>query len=199
MWFNDHMARLREFDTDRALARAMEVFRERGYEGASTRELGEAMGIGSSSLYAAFGNKSQLYATALVRHREHLDATVASAVGSKRALRDILRGLLRQTFDGSDPDHWGPGCLLLRAATERAGRDPNIDRMLRDATEAVERSFVRMIQHSQETGEVTATNSAAELAHYLVTVIQGLRVMCLSGSDRRSLSASVELALRCLD
>jgi TetR/AcrR family transcriptional regulator, transcriptional repressor for nem operon len=193
------MARTREFDTDRALARAMEVFRERGYEGASTRELGEAMGIGSGSLYAAFGNKGELYATALAVHREHLDATVERSVSSRRGVREILRGLLSQTFDGSDPDHWGPGCLLLRAATERAGRDPKVDRMLRDATEAVQQSFIDMIGRAQRSKEVTSAESPETLAHYLVTMIQGLRVMCLSGSDRRSLVASVELALRCLD
>ena len=177
----------------------MEVFRERGYEGASTRELGEAMGIGSGSLYAAFGNKGELYAAALARHREHLDATVERSVGSRLAVREILRGLLSHTFDGSDPEHWGPGCLLLRAATERAGRDPKVDRMLRDATTAVQRSFVDMLADARNSGEVTSKQSPEALAHYLVTVIQGLRVMALSGSDRRSLLASVELALGCLD
>jgi AcrR family transcriptional regulator len=47
--------RTRQFDTDQALARALEVFRARGYEGAALPELTAAMGINRPSLYAAFG------------------------------------------------------------------------------------------------------------------------------------------------
>lgn len=192
------MARTREFDTDLALEGAMEVFRERGYEGASTRELGEAMGIGPGSLYAAFGSKDKLYVAALARHREHLDATVDRVLTNGQGTRAILGRLLRQAYDGSDPSTWGPGCLLMRAATERAGRDPSVDRMLRDATTAVQMSFVDVITAGRRSGEVTSERDPAVLAHYLVTVIQGLRVMSLLGSPREGLAATVEVALSCL-
>ena len=52
--------RPRTFDREDALRRAMEVFWEHGYEGASMTELTAAMGINSPSLYAAFGCKEQL-------------------------------------------------------------------------------------------------------------------------------------------
>jgi TetR/AcrR family transcriptional regulator, transcriptional repressor for nem operon len=92
--------------TGSTLERAMEVFREHGYEGASTRDL-----------------------AALRRHCEHLDVTTRRALASDLDVRTVLRGLLEQAFEGSDPANWGPNCLLLRAATERAGRAPEVDRM----------------------------------------------------------------------
>src|SRR5262245_59406118 len=60
--------RPREFDTDQALDRALEVFWRKGYEGASISELTEAMGINRPSLYAAFGNKEELFRKALDRY-----------------------------------------------------------------------------------------------------------------------------------
>src|SRR5713226_6777328 len=61
--------RTRQFDLDEALDRALEVFWARGYEGATLPELTRAMEINRPSLYAAFGNKEQLFRKALDRYQ----------------------------------------------------------------------------------------------------------------------------------
>src|SRR6202043_3697018 len=73
------MARPREFDTDAAVDGAIAVFREHGFEGTSAQMLVDAMRIGRQSLYAAFGDKWQLYCSAARRYgmgecAEHFDA-----------------------------------------------------------------------------------------------------------------------------
>ena len=62
--------RTRQFDTDKALDQALEVFWTRGYEGATLPELTRAMGINRPSLYAAFGNKEQLFHKALDHYKD---------------------------------------------------------------------------------------------------------------------------------
>jgi len=54
------MGRPREFDVDKALDLALQVFWRKGYEGASMADLTETMGITKPSLYSAFGNKEEL-------------------------------------------------------------------------------------------------------------------------------------------
>src|ERR1700736_7028989 len=73
------MGRSREFDVDTALDGAIGVFREHGFEGSSAQMLVDAMGIGRQSLYATFGDKWQLYRSAVRRYgmgecAAHLDA-----------------------------------------------------------------------------------------------------------------------------
>ena len=59
------VGRPRAFDMEKALQKALEVFWRKGYEGASLPDLCEAMGINKPSLYAAFGNKEQLFLKAI--------------------------------------------------------------------------------------------------------------------------------------
>lgn len=81
--YGDTMARTREFDTEAAVSRAMELFWTRGYEATSVRDLTGHLGIGQGSLYAAFGDKDGLYRAAL----EHYRTTLAAA-----ALRSLEEG-----------------------------------------------------------------------------------------------------------
>ena len=53
------MGRPREFDTEQAVARAMQLFWRQGYEGTSLTDLTEELGITRPSLYAAFGSKER--------------------------------------------------------------------------------------------------------------------------------------------
>lgn len=60
--------RPRVFDMDEALDMALKIFWARGYEGASIAELTETIGVSKPSLYAAFGNKEELFYKALMRY-----------------------------------------------------------------------------------------------------------------------------------
>ena len=51
------MARLKEFDEERAIDKAVDCFWARGYGATSVRDLADAMGIGGTSLYNAYSDK----------------------------------------------------------------------------------------------------------------------------------------------
>ena len=89
------IGRPRAFDVNEALDRALDVFWRKGYEGASICDLTAAMGINPPSLYAAFGNKEELFRKALDRYVEMHDEFLREAlVGRKHAM--ALRRLLHQ-------------------------------------------------------------------------------------------------------
>src|SRR5207245_10721957 len=95
--------RPRAFDPDVALERAMHVFWAKGYEGASLSDLTRAMRINRPSLYAAFGNKEQLFRKVLDRYMNGPLAYFGKALGSAKA-RDVVVQIFRGAANRpSDP------------------------------------------------------------------------------------------------
>ena len=74
------LGRPRAFDIDQALDCALRVFWRKGYEGTSLPDLTKAMGINRPSLYAAFGNKEELFRKALDLYAEGPAAFIREAV-----------------------------------------------------------------------------------------------------------------------
>src|SRR5579859_3096090 len=107
--------RPREFDAEKALDAALAVFWRKGYEGASLPDLTEAMGINRPSLYAAFGNKEDLFHLALDRYAEGPGAFVQKALEERDARTVAERLLCGAVLLVTDPRR-PHGCLLVHGA-----------------------------------------------------------------------------------
>src|SRR5438046_9448921 len=103
--------RPRTFDVDKALDRALNVFWRKGFEGASLPDLTRAMRINRPSLYAAFGNKEQLFRKALDRYAEGPARYVREALEESTA-RAVAQQLLRGTIDLATDRRHPRGCLM---------------------------------------------------------------------------------------
>lgn len=189
------MARTREFDIDEAVQKAMEVFWRRGYEGTSVQDLAEATGLGRGSLYAAFGSKQGLYELALQRYvRLTTDATQESLL-RRVPLRQVLHDLLLGRIDDAltTPDR--PGCLLVMAITERLPHDPTTKDIAHNAIKALQDSFRATLYLARSMGELPGEIDIPGLSDFLVTTIQGLRIMSAACPDKRILEKIVDTAL----
>jgi TetR/AcrR family transcriptional repressor of nem operon len=192
------MSRTREFDTDVAVAAAMSVFRQKGYEGASMRDLAEATGLGSGSLYAAFGSKEGLYLAALDLYRQRYATPLIDMLRSGHDARAVIREAFVSAVDdiARDGDH--QACLIVGAAMERAHHDLRVAERLRSTTRSLELALFDVIAEGQLRGQISADRNANDLAAFLVTSLQGLRVMGAIDPDRAALMRSAEVALSCL-
>src|ERR1700688_1435987 len=124
------MARPREFDAELAMDGAIGVFREHGFEGSSAQMLVDAMGIGRQSLYATFGDKWQLYRSAVRRYGMGECAAHFEALRSGVRAIDGIDAMLRRVVETADQRREGrrrPSCrrnqkagrMLLRLPTTR--------------------------------------------------------------------------------
>jgi TetR/AcrR family transcriptional repressor of nem operon len=191
------MARPREFDTDRAVERAMDLFWRRGFNATSLQDLTAELEIGSGSLYAAFGSKEGLYARALERYcgsqAAGLVQQLDTATDIRTALREALTAMAQA--DLSEPER---GCLLVNAATERGDHQATVDRV--GATMAlVVSTLTGALERARARGELAADKNPAELARFLTTFIQGLRVMGNARAGEAFVRDAVTTALSVLD
>jgi AcrR family transcriptional regulator len=187
--------RPREFDIDKALDRALEVFWRKGYEGASLPVLTRAMGINRPSLYAAFGNKEELFRKALDRYTEGPGAYVREALNepTARAVAErLLRGAIDLLADSRNPR----GCLLVQGALACGEAAESVRQELVSRRVAGEVAIRQRLQRARAEGDLPADTDPADLARYIVTVIRGMAVQAAGGASRKELRRVAELALR---
>ena len=98
-------------------------------------------------------------------------------------------------IDFSLGDGYRLGCLLTNSAVELAPRNREIGRMLADAFQGVEQAFETVLRRGQELGEIRRDEEPAALARFLLSTIQGLRVLARGNPDEAVLRDVARIAL----
>lgn len=193
------MARPREFDRDKALRQAMQTFWELGYEGASTATLVDRLGIGRSSLYAAFGSKDELYVESMDTYIRDLRVRVMGKLAAEGPAMDVLERFFFDVADrgGSDGEPLRC-CMVVRAFLSGNDQLPEIKTRLKRTMTELDRSFHGLLKRAQEEGALTKGRKLRDSARFLTTTFQALNVAALAGRDRREMRAIVREALSTL-
>jgi TetR/AcrR family transcriptional repressor of nem operon len=193
------MARQKEFDSEEALQKAMEVFWSRGYEAASIQDLVEHMGINRQSLYDTFGDKHALYLKALDRYREvesrKLFELLERGGSVKRALKMLFVGVVEGSLCAGERR----GCFMGNAMSELAGRCKETAVRARSNTAAIEESFYRALLRGKKEGELKGVRDPRAVARFLFCNLQGLTLMAKAAPDRKALEDVVKVTLSVLD
>ena len=192
------MGRPKEFDPRTALSAAVQVFWRKGYEKTSLDDLMAAMQVGRQSLYDTFGDKRELYLSALEAYRDSAQAAMRRLFASGHSLRDCFAALLFGIVNESRADHQ-QGCLLLSANLERNLDDKQIARLVKTNQAEVEAIFENALRKAQRSGELTPGKDAGALARFFVATIQGMRSTARASSNRAALEQVARVALSTLD
>jgi len=183
--------RPREFDVDEALARALHVFWEKGYDGASLTDLTEAMGITRPSLYAAFGSKEDLFKRALDLYESEKLAYVGCALEAPTA-RGVAQRLLEGTVENITSEC--PGCLGVITAVSCRNDSP-IQQDIRARTHYIRTAIVERMQRAIDSGDFTIPVDAESMTSYLLAVAQGISVQAGAGANREELERVTQATL----
>jgi AcrR family transcriptional regulator len=188
------VGRPREFDADEALDRAMQVFWEKGYEGASLPELTKAMGINRPSLYAAFGNKESLFRKVMDRYVSGPAAEIRSAL-DEPTCRGVAEQFLRLGVVLVTKPRGPRGCLLVQCVPSGVDEAESLKHEMNKRRLDVQKLLEARFQRGIEEGDLPKRVSAADLARYLTAVQNGLAVQASSGVSRKDLLRVVDLVM----
>jgi AcrR family transcriptional regulator len=180
---------------EKALDRALKVFWRKGYEGASLPELTSAMGINRPSLYAAFGNKEELFRKALDRYAEGPAAYVRDALNEPTA-RAVAERLLGGAVDMAANRRNPRGCLMVQGALACGEAAESVRKELAARRAATEAAVRQRFERAVAEGDLPADSDPADLARLLLAIIQGMAVQAAGGAKCEELRRVVALALR---
>ncbi|MEV5894911.1 TetR/AcrR family transcriptional regulator [Nonomuraea fuscirosea] len=190
------MARPLSFDKSKVLAIIERQFRQGGYAATSLDDIATVSQLGRGSLYAAFGDKHQLFLHTLHNYCDRQEAAVAAALQGPddtalQRLRDYLIGNLRNVFD--DPDLLG--CMAGRFALEVGGSDAEAAQRISRAFAAQREALRECCAAAQRHGDLDPTVNPEEIAVMLLALARGIDVMAGAGTEEMLMEATALRAL----
>jgi TetR/AcrR family transcriptional repressor of nem operon len=187
------MARPREFDVDAALDGAIGVFREHGFEGASAEMLVKAMGIGRQSLYDTFGDKWQLYRSAVRRYGMGECSAHFEALRSGVRAIDAINAMLRRVVETA----YQP-CLGVGSICEFGVSRPDLAEVHAPLAKTLRDAIAARVRDAQRDGDVASNLDPEAAAEFLIANIAGIRVAGRGGANRAALTGLADIALKAL-
>jgi AcrR family transcriptional regulator len=184
--------RPRKLSDEQILDRAIEVLRERGFEGTSLSHLTEAVKLGPSSLYARFGSKEGLYEAAIQRYQEQSGTWLRDALqlpDARAALPAVLRGAAERY---AAPSLCERGCAVLSSG--RLSTDCT-DASLVERRQGMRGALVQRVQQGVSDGQLLADTPVEAVADWVLATLHGLSAMARDGVPPQRLGDAVELAL----
>ncbi|HEY3142734.1 MAG TPA: TetR/AcrR family transcriptional regulator [Acidimicrobiales bacterium] len=155
----------------RLVQAAVQVFAERGYEGARVTDIAREAGLSSGAIYAHYCSKAELLVDAIRAHGPKELSRLIAAGDVRTPVPDLLvrLGSSLEQRDGTQ------GSLLLEAMAA-ARRDPELATVL--ATNLADREGViaSLVRHGQDTGDLDDDVSADVLARFCLLVVLGAMV-----------------------
>jgi AcrR family transcriptional regulator len=190
--------RPRSFDRQAALIRALGVFWRRGYEPASISELCAAMEINPPSLYAAFGNKAQLFMEAVLHYETVYWDAAWERMAQLADIREAMSGFFRQAAQILTSQDAPCGCLVILAATNISAEGQGVNDALKALRKEGREWFLARIKRAVEDGQLPSDTDTEALASALNTMLEGMSLQARDGALQDELERVGAMAMSML-
>lgn len=192
--------RPRKFDYDKAMVQAMSVFWIKGYEGASMRDLTAAMGITGPSLYAAFGDKRDLFLKTIDHYCSADACTPLVVLESEEDIETALHGFLREVIrTATEHESGAKGCYIASSVAASIGQVDGLAERVEAVIADTEDRLTARFQQEINKGNLPPTFPARRRATLLFDMRQGYmfrgRAGCSSDRMQEDLANRVDMLL----
>ena len=136
---------------EKILMAAREMFVERGYEGATIRDIARAAGMSTGAVFASFADKPELFDSIL---NEEFAALV-DPMGDAAVAAPTARGALTAMFGAAYRAHAGQLPLIQAALASSWTRTPEAERLRRESLRPLRSLVTEALQRGVDRGELT--------------------------------------------
>lgn len=187
------VGRPKKFNREDAVNSAMNVFWNKGYDGASMKNLTEAMGINSPSLYAEFGDKHGLYLETIDRYAND-DAcaplvALETEVDIKKAVRAFFEAVITYA---THHESGATGCFLVSCVSTSSGNISGTQELLRKAIETTDARIAARFDLDKARGTLPIDFPSLERAKLLFDLRQGLVLRARAGVEDAALLNDID-------
>jgi len=185
------LGRPRKFKEEEAIEAAMRVFWEKGYEGASLRDLTKAMGIDRKSMYLTLGDKEALFLRALDRYSVTHLGFLPKVLGKpflREFVDELFNAAIRFWTDKGHPE----ACLSIQNFAVGVEAQPIKLAMIDWRAWGLDQ-FRKRIERARKEGDLPCDVKPESFARYLAVIMSGFAVQAASGATLTELKRVIEM------
>jgi TetR/AcrR family transcriptional repressor of nem operon len=193
------MPRVKLFDENEVLTKAMHLFWKQGYAATSVQDLVSHLGINRASLYDTFGDKEQLFKKSFELYRKTNIEGLKQFLNSQKDVREGFAKLFENAIEEAINDRDRKGCFVVNTTAELVPNDESISEVLESNKNEFEQIFLDYLKRGQEEGQIGKGRDLKSIAALFYTLYNGLRVVSKLQPDKKKLSDTIGVALSLLD
>lgn len=152
----------------------MNVFWAKGYDGASLKDLTSAMGISGPSMYAAFGDKRELFLKTIDLYGDVDGCAPVVIFESEPDIRLAVRGFLEEVIKYATAHESGAkGCFLASSVSASIGEVEGVKERVEKAIEDTDKRLASRFDREKQNSVLAEDFPSLERARLLYDIRQG--------------------------
>ncbi len=193
------MPRLKEFEPEEALLKAVYVFWEKGYSNTSIEDLVNHTGVSRKGLYTTFGNKHALFMQSLKHYYHKMSDNLQRCLRTDDSSVDTIRTYFLQFKKMHHSTEGKIGCFICNTAQELALEDEEVREWLQSYWQRLETLFAQALRNSVTSGQLPEDFDINKHASYYVCIVQGLANLARAQTPKSRLDNYIDMSLALLE
>ena len=193
------MPRVKLFNENDILYKAMELFWKKGYYDTSVQDMVSSLGISRGSMYDTFGNKKNIFDKSLSLYCSINEESTKEFLENEKNVKEGLINIFDRFIENSVNDITHKGCFVVNTTTEIGSNDEEVYKALLLHKAKIETLFYKFLLRGQENGEIPLDKDIKTISYLIYTLFNGIRVVSKLEQDKVKLTKSVKSVLSLLD
>ncbi len=185
--------RPKKFDKEEALQSALNVFWNKGYDGASMKDLTSGMGINGPSLYSTFGDKHALYLQAIEAYTSNDACEPLIAFETEPDIFLAIKAFFHSVIEHATESESGArGCFLSSCVATSSGEVEGVQPILNAAIEGVDQRLALRFELEKSKGTLAESFPSLDRARLMFDLRQGYVFRARAGSKIEAMTSDLE-------